>query len=257
MSKVKLPTDLNLTGHQPTILLLHAYSGSTADVTLLAHALNRAGYQVVSFNFWGHGTLSAKNILTRGSAEKWFIQTRKEVAKLRAQVGNQLYVFGLSLGGIYALGMLEEFPDLLGGGVFASPIFDDSNELFQKLETTFTAYAKQIQQFDETRTLSEKETELQYITAHLPKQLTEIKTLQDYVKERLTQIQAPVFIGQGTADEIIDSTKASVLANNLPNSAGVTLHWYQEAGHVLTVNTAKKELIKDVLSFITETKEVF
>lgn len=86
MSHFKMPENFELTGGKPAILLLHAYSGSTADVRLLAGALNRAGYFVTSFNFAGHGTLNPTDILTQGSIAAWQKQVTDRVAELKKKI---------------------------------------------------------------------------------------------------------------------------------------------------------------------------
>lgn len=252
MARLKMPEDFNLTGDKAAVLLLHAYTGTTADIRLVAGALNRAGYDVTGFNFAGHATFDPTNILINGNPNLWEQQAIEHLQAIQQKFGDNVFVFGLSLGGIYAMDLLEKFPNLRGGGVFSSPIMrgDDINS--SNLINSFFEYAQIVQSYDQNHSDGEKQEKMTYLHDHLREQLDEIRTFQLQVRQNLAAITAPIFIAQGDQDEIIDANLAKELSQNLPNAKSVDLKWYQGASHVLTTNTAKKDLINDVLQFITE-----
>lgn len=250
MSHFKMPENFELTGGKPAILLLHAYSGSTADVRLLAGALNRAGYFVTSFNFAGHGTLNPTDILTQGSIAAWQKQVTDRVAELKKDFGNNLYVFGLSLGGIFAMDLLERDQELLGGGVFSSPIFMNTEKTGRTLPAGFKKYAQYVLNLNNELTGADKQNELDYIDEHLNNQIEQINEFSALVQAKLATINQTIFIGQGGEDEIVDQNGAYKLRDALVNCENVTFKWYENASHVITTNTARKELTNDVLEFI-------
>lgn len=247
-----MPEDFNLPGDKAAVLLFHAYTGTTADVRLLAGALNREGYDVSSFNFFGHATFDATNILQNGDPLMWEQQAISHLQTLQQKFGTNIFVFGLSLGGIYAVDLLEKFPNLRGGGVFSSPIYRGTDITSTNLQNSFLEYAKTIQKYDESLSSEIKQEKITWLKENLPHQLQQIQAFQLAVKDNLAKIKGPVFIAQGDQDEIIDPNLAQELAENLPNAKSVTFKWYQGATHVLTTNSAKRDLIKDVLQFITE-----
>lgn len=251
MSSFKLPQNFELPAGKPAVLLLHAFTGSTSDVRLLAGFLNRAGFSAYGFNFTGHATLDPSDILTKGSPDRWRYQTHDAVTKLQKMYGNNIFVFGLSLGGIFAMDALESFPGVVqGGGVFSSPVFTNHEKNGKTLPTGFMNYSKMMQGFNKNKSDSDKEQELQFIAENIRPKLQTINQFQDVVQAGLGQIKQPVFIGQGGADEIIDQSKAYDLRDSLVQTKAIDFKWYEGASHVITTNTAKKQLQEDVKQFI-------
>ena len=69
------------------------------------------------------------------------------------------------------------------------------------------------------------------------------------VTSHLSAVTQPFFIGQGGQDELIDATVARQLRDQLPQ-VPVDFHWYADAGHVITVNSAHHQLEQDVLTYL-------
>ena len=67
------------------------------------------------------------------------------------------------------------------------------------------------------------------------------------VESRLSDIQQPIFLAQAGKDEMIDPNGVFETAQVEPSA--VTLQWYPESGHVITVGTARRELEKTSWNF--------
>lgn len=238
---VKLPQPLQLPGTSGTcVVLLHAYTGSPNDMNLLARGLNRAGHAVIAPLFAGHGTLDPEAVLAASPAQ-WWAQTQQAVAAA-ANVAQRVAVFGLSLGGLFAMRALTSLTPVALGGVFASPILPTATNVPANF---LTYYAKMC------RLTGQKMPPVAEIMPRLTAQLAANRAFTAATVPQLATLTKPVFIGQGTADEMIDPQQAVRLQQALP-AAPVTFHWYQDASHVLTVNSAHHALIKDVNQFLLE-----
>ncbi|MCI1974461.1 MAG: alpha/beta fold hydrolase [Limosilactobacillus sp.] len=234
------------------VVLLHSYTSSSADVRMLARHLERQNYTIYAPVFTGHGK-DPLTVLQKGSPEEWWSDTQLAIRKLRDLGMTKVAVLGLSLGGLLATKALENDPALAGGGVFASPVtsWGKSNvpEFFPQLSSAY--YQKQKLPSQEiTMRINE-------IDQLLPKQLEEISQMTREIDQHLDTIHQPFFIGQGGQDEMIDphsgeELKARLLAQGTP----VDYHYYPQAGHVLTVNSAHRQLFADVTNFLQKIFEV-
>ncbi len=242
----KWPQPLYLPGTKATgVLLLHAYTGSSSDMRLLAQALNRAGYGVNVPHLAGHATAEPLDILTQGSPDTWWADTQRGLAFLQEQGYQRIAVFGLSLGGVFATRAVLEQPGVCAGGTISAPIMTTD---FSRIGPEFLNYARKIYQLtglpaDRVATRLKKVQEL------LPRQLAEVQAFITPLQAELTSDSNPFFVAQGGADQLIDSQAGLRLQAALP-PALVDFHWYPEAGHVLTVNSAHRQLEQDILTFL-------
>ncbi|MCF7523307.1 hypothetical protein L3X07_08475 [Levilactobacillus brevis] len=65
------------------MILLHAYSGSSNDMRLLARRLQSENYTVLAPIFSGHATGDPADILRQGSPQQWWQDTQTAIANLR------------------------------------------------------------------------------------------------------------------------------------------------------------------------------
>lgn len=234
------------------VILLHSYTSSSADVRMLARHLERQNYTIYAPVFSGHGG-DPLTVLKTGNPEEWWEDTQFAIRRLKDLGMQKIAIFGLSLGGLLATKALENDPSLAGGGVFASPVttWGQSNvpEIFPKLATEY--YQK------EGLTPSEITQRISEIKKLLPKQLTEISQMTKEIDQDLSAIHQPFFIGQGGQDEMIDPASGEDLKKKLlAQGTPVDYHYYPQAGHVLTVNQAHRQLFADVTNFLQKIFEV-
>lgn len=234
------------------VILLHAYSGNSNDVRMLGRALEKDNYTVYAPVFTGHGG-DPCNILKDGSPDEWWTDTQLAIRRLRDSGVDRIAIFGLSLGGLFATRALENDPDLLGGGIFASPIttWGASNvpEYFPKLAADY------YQRVNTSSTITDQK--LAWIDQHLPAQLAAIQVMTKELATHLDQLTRPFFIAQGGKDEMIDPQSGQDLATRLrARHLPVDYHFYPTATHLLTVNTAHRQLFTDVLNYLQTIFEV-
>ena len=88
-------------GNTRAVILFHAYTGTPADVRMLAQFLHRHDYAVYVPVFSGHGTPDVDDILNN-SPKKWYEDAKKAIEFVKNSGFNTIASFGLSMGGIMA-----------------------------------------------------------------------------------------------------------------------------------------------------------
>lgn len=245
--KIIAPKPFYFDNGPKAVILLHSLSGTPNDMRLLGRFLQRNGYSAYAPMFQGHGTREPLDILEQGGPINWWKQTEQALDYLKSQGKTEFYIFGLSLGAIFATKALEQLPDIKAGGTFGSPLF---NSRFSNVRAAFFVYAKKVYQLDGL-TDTQIEDKLKVIESKIDDFLDRISDETAQVSADLSNLQKPYFIGQGTHDEMVDCNGAKKAHDAASYNE---LHWY-EAGHVLTINNAHKDLQSDVLNFLEKIEE--
>ncbi len=241
--KILQPKPFYFDNGPKAVLLLHSFSGTSNDMRLLGRFLERNNYSAYAPMFAGHGTSEPLDILEQGSPEKWWQQTQAAIQFLQEQQKTKIYVFGLSLGAIFATKALEEIPFVAAGGVFGSPL---GSRGFKGIRSAFLTYAKKVYSIQQDLTDIEIDSKMRIVSSKIDAKLTEIRKTSVDVTNQLAEIKRPYFIGQGTSDKLVNPEAAPKVASAVKTSQ---LHLYN-AGHVLTINHAHHQLESDVLNFL-------
>lgn len=245
--KIIAPKPFYFDNGPKAVVLLHSLSGTPNDMRLLGRFLERNGYSAYAPMFAGHGTREPLDIIEKGGPANWWKQAEEALDFLKSQGKTEIYFFGLSLGAIFATKAIENMSDVLGGGTFGSPLFNTS---FKMIRSEFLIYAQKVYQLNELAD-SEIESRLAVIDSKIDGFLTNIQNETLQVTEDLKEIHKPYFIGQGKTDKMVDPHGADKVQEVVTNA---DLHWY-DAGHVLTINNAHKDLQSDVLNFLEKIEE--
>lgn len=241
--KILRPKPFYFDSGSTAVLLLHSFSGTSNDMRLLGRFLERSNYSAYAPMFAGHGTAEPLEILELGSPEKWWQQTQEAIQFLQERQKTQIYVFGLSLGAIFATKALEEIPEVSGGGVFGSPLGSTG---YRGIKEAFLTYAKKVYSVQQDLTEIEIDSKMRVVSSKIDAKLTEIRKTSVGVTNQLAEIKRPYFIGQGTNDKLVNPAAATDVAKDVKTSQ---LHLYN-AGHVLTINHAHSQVESDVLKFL-------
>lgn len=232
--------------HGPrAVILLHAYASGPNDVRLLARTLERENYTVFAPLFTGHSTGEPLDILRLGDPNVWWQDVKAAIEYLRKKGYQSISIFGLSLGGAYAIKALEMDNQLVAGGSFSAPVLtesfsDISDEFYRLADMTYNA-----QELNETEKLGR----IAQIRQQLPDQLALIDAETANIATHLSDISQPTFVAQGGADELVSPESGKLLSEEL-NHSDVSFKWYEKAGHALTVNSAHKQLEADISQFL-------
>ena len=233
-------------GARTGIILLHAYTGSPMDVNPLAHKLNREGYAVLAPMFTGHGTKDVNDLLSADISD-WQEDSQRALTWMENQDFDKIMVFGLSLGGLLATWLINQYPkQIQAGGMFNSPILADQPI---HLDRPFMAYVKAL--YKARGKSDQYEIEAAGILDRHHQQVEGIDTLRRQVSAGLEDISMPFYIAQSGKDDLVDPQVEEVFAQFLPNTK-LDYHYFPGLTHVITVNRDRRAFEDSVIHFIRQ-----
>ena len=211
------------------VLLCHSLTGSPAQMRDLAKKLNKKGYTVSCPLYDGHG-LEFKDVI-ESDAIKWYQTLETAFDELRTQVEG-IYVIGMSIGGSFAV-KLATMKDVKGLVTLNAPVigFDLMSDLFN--------FQKGFDMPDlMTRYKVHRQTYFNFVV-----ELGQI--------EALRKITAPTFVLQGSFDLDRYKTSSHMLMTYISSEVKQRKD-YSKSRHLLLRDNDKKEVIKDIVAFVTE-----
>src|SRR5690625_3970674 len=185
--KMKQPEPFTFKAGRRAILLLHGFTGHSADVRMLGRYLEKKGYTSHAPIYRGHG-LTPEALLETGPSD-WWEDVQHAYEHLVDLGYDEIAVAGLSLGGILSL-KLANCEKVKAVIPMCTPmIFDNKNNL----QAAFRSYVKQHkQQEGKDETVIEKETN--NIMEQSNKIFEDIAELNNEVREMVDMIYAPTFV---------------------------------------------------------------
>jgi carboxylesterase len=196
------------------VLLLHGYTATPVETSLLGKYLNERGYSVSAPCLPGHGTTIED--LHRCNWTDWSSHAEKVYLELQEQC-KQVFVVGESLGSLLTLYLGSRYPRI-GGLILFSPALRARNGLID-LAPFLAPFLKQLKK---TRSHSTAMTIVDqrwqgYQVDSLPA-LAQVLALQKYIRQRLKTIKHPLLIFLGELDQSIDLHTAANLPNQVSSS---------------------------------------
>lgn len=224
------------------VLLLHGFTGTSADVRMLGRYLGKKGYTTLAPHYKGHG-VPPEELIQTGPAD-WWKDVLAGYNKLKEAGYNEIAVAGLSLGGVFSLKLGYSIP-LKGIITMCAPMSMRTTDLMYKGVLEYAAEYKKHEGKD-------KETiknEVLALEGQTMESLPELRELIYDVREKVDHIYAPIFVTQGTLDKVIDPDSANVIYDNA-QSIEKLKKCYEKSGHVITLGPEKEQLHEDVYEFL-------
>lgn len=226
------------------VLLLHGFTGNTADVRKLGRHLHAKGYTCHAPLYTGHGREAEE--LLQLSPENWWRDAEEGYRLLTAEGYREIAVAGVSLGGVFALRLGAEYP-VKGIVSMCAPIQGKSaEELFERI----LGYAKSYKTF-EGKTPDLVLVEVEAI-ALLPRdQLSGLQDLISNTASQLDDIEAPVAVMQGGLDQPLYLNSANIIYEKVSNPHK-SYKVYPNSGHILTLGPEQQQVFSDVEHFLNQ-----
>ncbi|ANU12537.1 alpha/beta hydrolase [Planococcus halocryophilus] len=224
------------------VILLHGFTGNSADVRMLGRFLETNGYTSIAPHFAGHG-VAPEELVGTGPTD-WWKDVEQAYDTLIEEGYSEIAVAGLSLGGVFSLKLGYTKP-IKGIVSMCAPMNMKSTDLMYQ---GVLKYARDYKNYEgKSDELIEKE-----IEAFQEKPMESLADLRDLVadvKEHVDHIYAPLFVVQGRLDTVIDTDSANVIYDN-SESTDKHIKWYENSGHVITLDKEKKKLHEDIFTFL-------
>ncbi|WP_188454078.1 alpha/beta hydrolase [Virgibacillus oceani] len=240
--KIKLPEPFTFEAGPRAVLLLHGFTGHSADVRMLGRFLEKKGYTCHAPIYRGHG-LPPEELIKANSAQ-WWEDVQNALQHLHDLGYKEVAVAGLSLGGV--LGLKLAYSERLKSIItMCSPMFFDNEK---QLTQGFRTFAKEFKQLEgkEDETIENEVNHLLENASAMFQQLGEFIT---EVKNNVDTIYTPAFVIQAEKDEMINTKSATYIYENVESDIK-DIKWYEESGHVITLDKEKEQLHEDIYHFL-------
>ena len=242
MVKVNLPKPFTFEGGARAVLLLHGFTGNSADVRMLGRYLEKRGYTSHAPHMKGHGVQPEE--LFEANPEDWWKDVVAGYEHLRALGYDEIAVAGLSLGGVLSLKIGYTY-SVKGIVPMCAPMKIRGEEIMYE---GVMRYARKFKEFEGKKGQT-IEDELAAI-GETPRET--IQALQKLIKEvrnNIDMIYTPTFVVQARHDQMIDPVSAEIIYQEVETHEK-DLKWYEHSGHVITLDSEKEKLHEDVYHFL-------
>lgn len=242
--KIKEPKAFTFEAGERAVLLLHGFTGHTADVRMLGRFLEKKGYTCHAPIYRGHGKPPEE--LLDATPEQWWEDVTNAYNHLKDLGHTNIAVVGLSLGGV--LGLKLAYSEKIKGVIpMCAPMFFDNET---QLTKGFKTFAKEYKQL-EGKNSDTIEEEIDSLLGESATMFEQLGRLITNVKNNVDTIYTPTFVVQAKKDEMINTRSATYIYENV-ESDQKDIKWYEESGHVITLDKQKDLLHEDIYMFLEE-----
>ena len=213
--QIKLPKPFFFEEGKRAVLLLHGFTGNSADVRQLGRYLQKKGYTSYAPQYEGHAAPPEE--ILKSSPFVWFKDVLDGYDYLVDQGYEEIAVAGLSLGGAFAL-KLSLNRDVKGIITMCAPM---ENKTEGSIYEGFLEYARNFKKYEgkDQQTIDQE-----------MEQFHPTETLREQ-------------------DTMIDPQSANYIYNHV-DSDEKEIKWYQHSGHVITIDKEKEKVFEDVYQFL-------
>lgn len=240
--KIKQPEPFTFEAGPRAVLLLHGFTGHSADVRMLGRYLEKKGYTSHAPIYRGHGRPPEELIKT--SPDMWWEDVQNAYQHLLDLGYEEIAVAGLSLGGV--LGLRLSYNTKVKAVIpMCTPMFFDNET---ELTVGFKAFSKEYKQLSGKNDSSIKE-EVEAIMSNSKDLFLQISNLINTVNQNVDMVYAPTFVVQARKDQMINTESAPYIYDHVEASIK-DIKWYEESGHVITLDKEKDQLHEDIFNFL-------
>lgn len=239
-----------LDGEKETALLfLHGFTASPSEVLPAAHFLHKQkGFTISGILLPGHG--SHPRFLNRTTWRDWYDAAFKEASYLLSHYKN-VYIAGLSMGGLLSLHTAFSLPGLRGAITINAPLYNRYPVL------TFLAPLIQVVKpyfpKKQDKTMQELERRGRFAYDCNPvKAFRSMQELRNMVMKELPFIEIPILAMQSVYDEAVDMKSLDFIVQNA-QKAEVTGVKLCRSGHIATMEEPET-VAAEIIRFIERTK---
>jgi len=242
--KIQLPKPFFFEEGEKAVLLLHGFTGNSSDVRQLGRYLQKQGITSYAPHYEGHAEPPEK--LLQSSPHVWWSQVLEAYDFLREKGYENIFVAGLSIGGVFALRLATE-REVMGVATICSPMY------LKDRETMYEGVLEYARGFKEMEGKAADVVDKEMSRFEPTGMLDEIRDMISLVDGKLDDVFDPLFIAQSEKDEMINPDSANIIYDGTStDESEKELKWYPESGHVLTIDVEKKELFEDLHHFMNQ-----
>ncbi|TCN26829.1 alpha/beta hydrolase [Mesobacillus foraminis] len=237
-----VPKPFTFKGGKRAVLMLHGFTGNSADVRMMGRFLQDRGYTCHAPIYKGHGVPPEELVHT--GPEDWWKDVTNAYEFLRSEGYEEIAAVGLSIGGVFSLKLGYTVP-VKGIVPMCAPMYIKSEEVMYQ---GVLEYAREYKRL-EGKAEEEIESEMIEFQKTPMNTLRAIQELIADVRKNVDMIYAPTFVVQARHDHMINTDSANIIYNEV-ESPEKEIKWYEESGHVITFDKERDQLHEDVYAFL-------
>ncbi len=240
--KLVAPKPFLFEAGERAVLLLHGFTGNSADTRMLGRFLATKGYTCHAPICQGHDE-PPEGLLTTG-VDDWFNDVLRAYEFLSERGHKKIAVAGLSMGGVFSLKLGYTVPIIGIIPMCAPAFFRDDAWMHAGVCRYAYGYKRREKKSDE-----QIEEELAQFREPIIPVLKGIQSLITDVRSHLDEIYAPTFVVQARHDDVVHPDSAKTIYDTI-STAQKKLKWYENSGHVITFDKEREELHEDIYEFL-------
>ncbi|KRE49256.1 carboxylesterase [Paenibacillus sp. Soil724D2] len=230
------------------ILMIHGFTGSPSEFRRIGYVLRDEGYTIQAVKLPGHGT-SPEEMIRTGWTD-WYGHVLESYDELAAKC-KSVIVMGHSMGGLLALKLAVE-RHAAGVISLATPIFLTSRK--SALAVLLQYFIKYVAK--KPKQVSTLLDESCAYTKTPIRCVVSLRKLLKQVKNLLPQVEAPIWIGQGSKDGVVHQESAAFLHKRI-SSQVKELRYYPESSHGMLLDQERELIYADITAFILSLKVAY
>ncbi len=240
-------------------LIIHGFTGIAGEVRGLGESLAVQGIRTLGIALAGHS--GDPEDLARSTRQNWIASTEAGLAELARH--KEVFVAGLSMGGVLALLLAANHPERIAGVIamstptriarswmvgMARPFMkwfypykplDLRNPKIQQI------YLNSLNWYTENPSIDFSDprvvAEIKQIRLPIPA-LHELAQLLATCRASLEKVYCPLLVIQSKRDKTVNPSCASELMKLAVNAQPRTLRWLEESDHVITLGPEREEV---------------
>ena len=231
-------------GDKRGVLLIHGFTGTPSHMRPLGEALQKEGYTVLGVQLPGHGTTIEAMELCRWT--DWLKGTRDAFHRLAKDCDN-IFVAGLSMGGLLTLILAEEMP-IQAAVTISSPI------RLQNWKAYFSfiiKYFKRYQSWPKNHDSKPNEYNVGYAATPIRK-LPDLIRLIRMAERGLDRITCPLLIIQPSHDDTVRLDSPEIIYTRAIHCANKSILRLEHSKHVCTIEPEFSILYSSISTLFKE-----
>jgi carboxylesterase len=231
-------------GNKIGVLLIHGFTATPVEVSLLADYLNNKGYTVSCPLLPGHGTVIEEMHQVKWG--DWANHVENSFGELRSSC-DTVFVGGESLGSLLTMYLAIQHPEMRG-------VLLNAPALYAKNSLVYLAPIMQyfIKTMDKKQTRTTKnivDERWQGYNIYSIPAAAQVLYFQHYIRRLLTKIEQPVIIFQGELDQSIQPEGAQVIFDQI-SSSDKELIWLEKSTHCVLLDQEWESIAEKSAAFI-------
>lgn len=231
------------------VLLIHGFTGTPDSMRPLANHLNNLGFTVSAPLLAGHGT--TKEALEKTGWKDWYQTCQKAFEDLRQKHG-QIFVAGLSLGGVLTLKLAEDSGNAITAiSCLAAPIFLKP-WIHTILPFVVKTPLKHLYRYQKKMATDAKDPEVKknyWSNQEMPlASIYSLTRLQSDVRSKLSKIECPTLLMHSRYDSTAPYESMATIAKHLSSKITETVT-LENSFHLITIDYEKDIVCQKVGEF--------